>query len=146
MKKKVKLELKKYQPNELIVGMYRFSKQKNILYSIDDNDIEFMLDQIENGKNIDMNFVHPYLISNDEVVATPDQIGLTYDVEYETISGGELKDIQLWELQEIINNDFTCSVEMVDEFSHPELFQHVGWGDGLPIPRFVNDKIVILKN
>lgn len=136
MKKKVKLELRKYHSNELINGIYQFCEQTNILSSVNEV-IEYLTS---------INFVQPYLVSGNEVLATPEQIGLTYDVEYETISGGELKDIQLWELQEIINNDFTCSVEMVDEFSHPELFQHVGWGDGLPIPRFVNDKIVILKN
>ena len=145
MKKKVKLELKPYMPKELVAGVYRFIKEENLIDCLDDNDVELILTSIESGFYPDNTFVKPYLVSDGEVIATPEQIGLTYDIQYEYIDGGELKDIETWELQEIVKNNYECEVEMVDEFSHPELFQHVGWGDGLPIPRMVNNKIVILK-
>jgi len=36
-----------------------------------------------------------------------------------------------------------CYVETMDEFTHPELFKNVAWGESKPLVHFVNGKAVI---
>lgn len=52
-------------------------------------------------------------------------------------------EISLKKITEILNNGGEFDIEMEDEFTNPKAFEDVGWGDGLPRPVLVNDKIVI---
>jgi hypothetical protein len=62
-----------------------------------------------------------------KIMATPDQIPTDED--------------SLIKMRMIMINGGEFEMEMEDEFSNPEAFKNVGWGEGLPRPIFVDGKI-----
>ena len=54
-----------------------------------------------------------------------------------------LEPISQAEINFIIENDIDIEVEVVDEFSNPELYEGVGWGDGEVMPKLHKNKIII---
>jgi|SanBayMetagenome_1026888.scaffolds.fasta_scaffold69857_3 hypothetical protein len=44
-------------------------------------------------------------------------------------------------IDEILVSGGDFEMEMEDEFTNPKAFENMGWGDGLPRPIFVNNKI-----
>lgn len=84
-------------------------------------------------------------ILSDKIIAYPHQIGMKYDIEYETLKNKDLRKIEKWEIDEIVDLGGICNIEMMDEFSHPHLFHNVPLFEGVPEPFIINNKVIILK-
>ena len=49
------------------------------------------------------------------------------------------------DIKEIIEAGGNCNVEMIDEFTNPNEYKNVGWGDGVPKVKTYNNKVIIHK-
>lgn len=71
-----------------------------------------------------------------EIKVSPEQIGFVKGLE-------GLKEISSDEINTIMSKDGWCYVEMEDEFTNPEKFTHVSWGDSIPELKLHNGKCLI---
>lgn len=85
-----------------------------------------------------------------KIIALPKQIGL---LRQRNGIGWAIWDRQLgydWlltenDIKEIIESGGECYVEMEDEFTNPEKYKNVGWGDGIKQLKTFNNKVIIHK-
>jgi len=87
-----------------------------------------------------------------KIIAIPEQIGYVNRWATDRIDSGDTPSAEkLVEcladditLKEIINdNDGECEIEMEDEFTNPEKYEGIGWGDGVPVPKLKEGKVII---
>ena len=78
--------------------------------------------------------------SAQEVVVSPEQIGVTYA---DGFGSEEKTDITIETINEIMSNKGWCYVNIEDEFTAPEKFEHVAWGESLPEVVLYNGKCLI---
>ena len=71
------------------------------------------------------------------VLATPNMLG------FYTIDGGPLRIISIMEIDNILKNNGSIKMETMDEFTHPDEYNDVGWGDGLIKPLLKDGKVVL---
>lgn len=75
-----------------------------------------------------------------EVIVGPEQIGLVLS---EGIGSNHKSEISIEDINRIMANKGWCYVEMEDEFTSPERFRNVGWGDSVPEVKLENGLCVI---
>lgn len=85
----------------------------------------------------------PYIELEDGTLINHDMIG--YIAQSYSGWGAEytLELITLPDIHFIIDNNVEIEVEMIDEFTNPELFRHVAWGEGSTTPKLHKNKIII---
>lgn len=71
-----------------------------------------------------------------EVKVEPENIGLVM-----SLNGN--RDIDVEDFNAIMAKDGWCYVEMEDEFTNPEKFTNVGWGDSIPQLKLYDGKCLI---
>ena len=71
------------------------------------------------------------------VLATPNMLG------FYTIDGGPLRIISIMEIDNILKNNGSIKMETMDEFTHPDEYNDVAWGDGLIKPLLKDGKVVL---
>ena len=71
------------------------------------------------------------------VLATPNMLG------FYTIDNGPLRIISIMEIDNILKNNGSIKMETMDEFTHPDEYNDVGWGDGLIKPLLKDGKVVL---
>lgn len=78
-----------------------------------------------------------YLIHKNNIIASSD-IEL---VEILNFSKEKLvKDLK----RELLNSEeIIINVEMINEFTNPELYTNVSWGDGKDIPKIIEDRLML---
>jgi hypothetical protein len=117
MRKSVKLVL--VDPNELPYVVAKQPIMKNDLYLTPNNEIKTCIGG-ETRKELSECL---------KIMATPNQVPNDEN--------------SLKKLTEILSSGGEFELEMEDEFTNPKAFENVGWGDGLPQPILVDNKIVI---
>ena len=86
----------------------------------------------------------PYIELEDGTIIDHSKIGFVsqgysgWASEYHT-----LEPITSTEVLFIINNNIDIEIEMVDEFTNPELYDGIAWGDGEATPKLHKNKVII---
>ena len=146
------------------------SRQETVINIIDENDLnnsavhEMFEDiKIKNGIKCGAAYVKPYLVSEEQinlddlcifvieidgdenfVVACPDDLlGDQIKEVFRVVAEPEQIGVDVEQLQKIIDNGGECEIEGMDEFTNPEDYKDVGWGDGVCKPKLVDGKAVI---
>ncbi len=84
----------------------------------------------------DMNDV----VSSQQVMVSPEQIGLVYAEGH----GSKKKSlISADDINRIMANEGWCYIEVDDEFTAPERFEHVSWGDSEPEVKLEEERCII---
>lgn len=81
--------------------------------------------------------VTPNLYEIYRVMVTPSMLG------YYTIDNGPKRIISIMEIDAILKNNGSIKIEAMDEFTHPDEYNNVSWGDGLVKPLLQNGKAVL---
>lgn len=81
--------------------------------------------------------VTPNLYEIYRVMVTPSMLG------YYTIDNGPKRIISIMEIDAILKNNGSIKIEVMDEFTHPDEYNDVGWGDGLIKPLLKDGKVVL---
>ena len=138
--------------------MKNLSRVKIIPITINDK-TEYYLASLET-ENIDKNYLCAFELKNDDntfsyvigyqdeilsprvneiyrVLATPNMLG------FYTIDNGPLRIISIMEIDNILKNNGSIKMETMDEFTHPDEYNDVGWGDGLIKPLLKDGKVVL---
>lgn len=83
------------------------------------------------------------------IVATPDQIAFTEKASHLTYKVNEKKCFDIFDddrhlfLNKILSNNGDCYVLCKDEFTHPEEYKDVAWGEGKTKIILKNNKVII---
>ena len=80
------------------------------------------------------------VLSAQEVMVSPEQIGVTYA---DGFGSQEKAEITIETINEIMSKDGWCYLDIDDEFTAPEKFEHVAWGESSPQVVLYNGKCLI---
>lgn len=75
-----------------------------------------------------------------EVMVSPEQIGLVYADGY---GSKQKSEISIDDINRIMSKDGWCYIEVDDEFTAPERFEHVTWGDSAPEVKLEDGRCII---
>jgi hypothetical protein len=160
MKKKVEILLRKDESKRFQIGQIIYNPKLKMFTEVTTENAKWMKDSVIEGHPIDANPVLIFFVFNDPIMKN--DLYFTRDGEIKECVGGEtrkqLKDCKkiaalphqiptdkdsLMKLSKIMKQGGWFEIEMEDEFTNPKKFENVGWGDGLPQPILVNDKVLI---
>lgn len=71
------------------------------------------------------------------VLVTPSMLG------YYKIDNGPKRLISIMEIDAILKNNGSVLLEVMDEFTHPDEYRNVSWGDGLIKPLLQDGKAIL---
>lgn len=83
------------------------------------------------------------------IVAEPHQIGIIKNEFYTGEEDGEPKYCDLFNpkqkliLKKILVDNGMCRIAAIDEFTNPEEYQNVAWGEGIGRPKLIDGKVLI---
>jgi len=83
------------------------------------------------------------------IVAEPHQIGLIKNEFYTGEGNNEPKYYDLFNikqkliLKKILVDNGMCTIAAIDEFTNPEEYQNIAWGEGIGRPKLIDGKVLI---
>lgn len=160
-----------YIPEKLEVGILweydSIFRHETVINVIDENDlnnsaVHEMFEDIKGGIKSDVAYIKSYLVSEEQInsddlclfviesdgeetlaVASPgDLLGDQIKEAYRVVAEPEQIGVDFEQLQKIMDNGGECEIEGVDEFTNPEDYKDVGWGDGVWKPKLIDGKII----
>jgi len=110
--------------------------------NIDKNDLcAFEIRQNDNTTSFVIGYpdeiLSPQVLEIYRILSTPDMLG------FYCIEDGPLRIISIVEINNILNNNGSIRMETINEFTHPDEYNDVGWGDGLIKPLLKDGKVVL---
>ena len=110
--------------------------------NIDKNDLcAFEIQQDDNTTSFVVGYpdeiLSPRVKEIYRILSTPSMLG------FYRIEDGPLRIISIMEIDNILKNNGSIRMETMDEFTHPDEYNDVGWGDGLIKPLLKDGKVVL---